>query len=439
MNVTMVGSGYVGLVSGACFAEFGAFVTCVDSDADKIAGLNQGRIPFYEPGLEALVRVNTAHGRLRFTDKYEQAISASDLIFIAVGTPSRRKDGHADLQYVYAVAESIAPHLQNYTVIINKSTVPVGTARDVKRMIRAANPQADFDVASNPEFLREGAAIADFMRPDRVVIGVESEQAKTLLHTLYQPLNLIETPMLVTDLESAELIKYAANAFLATKVSFINEMSMLCEALGADVHAISKGMGMDGRIGRKFLHPGPGYGGSCFPKDTKALVRMAQEHNVSSRIVQSVIDVNEAQKLRMIDKIRTAAGGDEEGKTFAVLGLTFKPQTDDMREAPSLSILPKLIDNGAIIQAHDPQGMGEARKLLPGSVTFCDDLYDTFDRADAVVLLTEWNAYRSLDLQRVLQLMKGNIFIDLRNVYEPDQMQALGFAYDCIGRSSSKS
>lgn len=434
MNVTMIGSGYVGLVSGACFAEFGAEVSCIDIDSSKIARLNEGKIPIYEPGLDALVKKNVGEGRLRFTDSYTREVGQSDLIFIAVGTPSRHGDGHADLSYVYQAARDIAPLLENYTVIVDKSTVPVGTARNVKRIIMEENPDADFDVASNPEFLREGAAISDFMRPDRVVIGVESERAEDRLRELYRPLNLIETPIVITGLESAELIKYAANAFLATKISFINEMSVLCEAVGADVHAVAKGMGLDGRIGRKFLHPGPGFGGSCFPKDTRALVRIAQENGVPNRIVESVIEVNDAQKARMINKIRKAVGGNESGKLLAILGLTFKPETDDMREAPALSILPKLIENGAKIRAHDPHGMEEAKPLLPDSIDYCDDIIDTIKGADAVVLMTEWNVYRGLPLDKILDVMKGNVFIDLRNVYEPKTMKRYGFDYYSVGR-----
>lgn len=435
MNVTMIGSGYVGLVSGACFAEFGASVTCLDVDAEKIVKLNDGVIPIYEPGLEELVKTNVSQGRLKFTCGYEDTVPDSDLIFIAVGTPSRRGDGHADLSYVYKAAKDIASHLKGYTVIVDKSTVPVGTARNVSRIIKEQNPDADFDVASNPEFLREGAAISDFMRPDRVVVGVESERAKELIQKLYRPLNLIETPILITNLESAELIKYASNAFLATKISFINEISMLCESVDADVHDVAKGMGLDGRIGRKFLHPGPGYGGSCFPKDTKALVRIAQENNVTSRIVESVIEVNEAQKARMINKVRNALGGDEAGKHIAVLGLTFKPETDDMRDAPSLSILPKLIENGASIKAHDPKGIEEAKSLLPGSIEYFEDIYSAIDGVDAVILMTEWHAYRGMNLARVKELMNGDIFIDLRNVYEPALMRDADFDYHCVGRA----
>jgi UDPglucose 6-dehydrogenase len=434
MKVVMIGTGYVGLVSGACFAEFGAEVICLDVDAGKIARLKEGIIPIYEPGLDDLVGKNVREGRLSFTAEYGDYIGAADLVFIAVGTPTRRGDGHADLSYVYAAARDVAPWLRGYTVIVDKSTVPVGTARNVRRLIAETNPEADFDVASNPEFLREGAAIGDFMRPDRVVIGVESEQAEALLRELYRPLNLIETPIVAMGLESAELTKYAANAFLATKISFINEMSALCEACGADVHAVARGMGLDGRIGRKFLHPGPGYGGSCFPKDTQALVRIGQEYGAPSRIVEAVIEVNAAQKARMVMKIRNALGGNEAGKVIAVLGLTFKPETDDMRDAPALAILPQLIERGAIIRAHDPKGMHEAQPLLPREVTYCEGVYDTLPGADALVLLTEWNAYRGLDLDRVKSLMRGRVFVDLRNVYEPDTMRVAGFYYTGVGR-----
>jgi len=435
MNVTMLGGGYVGLVSGVCFAEFGANVNCIDVDAIKIKRLQNGEIPIYEPGLEDLTKKNVTEGRLKFSSEYSNVISDSDLIFIAVGTPSRHGDGHADLSYVFQAAKDIAPHLSGYTVIVDKSTVPVGTARHVKRIVEETNPDADFDVASNPEFLREGAAISDFMRPDRVVIGVESERAEVLLRNLYRPLNLIESPLLITGLETAELIKYAANAFLATKISFINEMAALCEEVGADVHDVSKGMGLDGRIGRKFLHPGPGYGGSCFPKDTRALARIAQEHGVPSRIVESVIEVNEAQKARMISKIRKALGGDEAKKTVAVLGLTFKPETDDMREAPSLSILPKLIERGMQVRAHDPKGIKEAKSLLPAEIEYVEDLNEVYKGVDAIILFTEWNVYRGMNMRQVLKSMSGNVLIDLRNVYDVDEMKATGFDYHCVGRN----
>jgi len=391
-------------------------------------------MPIYEPGLAELVKKNVNDGRLQFSQEFEEHIAQSDLVFIAVGTPTRRGDGHADLTYVYAAAKEIASCLQGYTVVIDKSTVPVGTARNVQRIIKEANPNADFDVASNPEFLREGAAISDFMRPDRVVLGVESERAEKLLAELYRPLNLIETTILITDLESAELIKYASNAFLATKISFINEISMLCEVVGADVHAVSKGMGLDGRIGRKFLHPGPGYGGSCFPKDAQALVRTAQEHGVSSRIVESVIEVNAAQKARMIKKITSAFDGDVSGKKIAVLGLTFKPDTDDMRDSPALAILPVLFEKGAQIHAYDPKGMDEAKELLPEGIRYEDDPYTAINQSDAVVILTEWNAFRGMDMEKIKNSMKDNKFIDLRNIYEPDDMKKIGFDYHCIGR-----
>ena len=430
----MIGSGYVGLVSGACFAEFGANVTCVDKDEHKINALLKGEIPIYEPGLDDLVARNVEAGRLGFSIELKDTVKHADLVFIAVGTPTRRGDGHADLKYVYAAAEEIAGYLNDYTVIVDKSTVPVGTARQVHRIISTTNPDADFDVASNPEFLREGSAIDDFIRPDRVVLGVESERAENRLRELYRPLNLIEAPIHVTNLESAELIKYAANAFLATKISFINEMSQLCEKVGADVHSIAKGMGLDGRIGRKFLHAGPGYGGSCFPKDTLALIRIAQEHGSSCRIVESVVEVNAAQKARMVSKIREALGGSEAHKTIAVLGLTFKPETDDMRDSPSLAILPALADKGAKIRAHDPEGIDEAQKLLPNNILYFDSIYEAIHEADAVVLMTEWNQYRGLDLEKVKSTMKGNVFVDLRNVYERETMENAGFDYHCVGR-----
>jgi len=434
MNVVMIGSGYVGLVSGACFAEFGANVICVDKDASKIGKLNAGGIPIYEPGLDALVEKNVKAGRLGFSLDLQQAISKADVVFLAVGTPTRRGDGHADLKYIYQAAKELAVHLQGYTVIVDKSTVPVGTARQVHRVIRDTHPEADFDVVSNPEFLREGSAISDFMRPDRVVLGLESDRAEELLRELYRPINLIEAPIVVTDLESAELTKYAANAFLATKISFINEISMLCEQVGADVHAVAKGMGLDGRIGRKFLHAGPGYGGSCFPKDTLALIRIAQEHGVSSRIVEAVVEVNSAQKARMVSKIRQALGGSESGKTIGVLGLAFKPETDDMRDSPAIAILPALLDKGATIKVHDPEAMDEAKSLLPENIAYCSSIEEVFENVDAIVLMTEWNQYRGLDLKKVKSMMKGNVFVDLRNVYESELMDEIGFDYYCVGR-----
>jgi len=438
MKITMIGTGYVGLVTGTCFAEFGHHVTCIDKIPEKIEKLRQGIIPIYEPGLEALVAKNVAEGRLTFTTEAAEAVPGADAVFLAVGTPtSRRGDGYADLSYIYEASREVAAHLQGYTVIVDKSTVPVGTARQVARIVHEVNPQADFDVASNPEFLREGAAINDFMRPDRVVIGVESERAAQVLRQVYQPLYLLETPMVQTGLETAELIKYAANAFLAVKISFINEMATVCEAVGADVTELARGIGMDGRIGKKFLHPGPGYGGSCFPKDTLALLRMVQEHGESLRIVEAAVEVNAAQKARMVKKIRDMLGGDVAGKTIAVLGLTFKPETDDMREAPAITILPALVEKGAILRAHDPQGVEEAKKYLPPEIVYSTNAYEACAGADAVVLLTEWNQYRALDLERIKASMKQPAaFIDLRNVYEPARLKKLGFHFVGVGRGS---
>ena len=434
MKVTVLGCGYVGLVSGVCFAEFGVNVVCCDLDKEKIDKLMKANVPIYEPGLESLLKKNINENRLSFSYNLGDSIPSSDLIFIAVGTPARRGDGHADLSYVYQAAEDLAPLLEGYTVVVDKSTVPVGTARNVKKIISDLNPDADFDVASNPEFLREGAAISDFMRPDRVVIGVENKRSENLLRELYRPTNLIEAPIISTDLESAELIKYASNAFLATKISFINEMSMICEKTGADIHAVARGMGLDNRIGRKFLHPGPGYGGSCFPKDTKALARIASENGISSRIVETVIEVNEIQKMRMIEKICHAIGENADTKKLAILGLTFKPETDDMRDAPSLTILPELIKRGIKINAHDPKGVEEAKKILPSSVEYFDDIYKSMEGTDAVVLMTEWNVYRNMDMLIVKEKLNTPVFIDLRNVYEPKEMQDYGFDYFSVGR-----
>ena len=437
MKVVMVGTGYVGLVSGACFSELGAKVTCVDKDIDKIESLNQGHIPIYEPGLDEIVKRNLASGRLVFTSDLSNAAQEADLIFIAVGTPSRRGDGHADLKYVYSAAEEIANNINGYTVIVNKSTVPVGTAKKVKDIIKNVNPDLDFDIASNPEFLREGSAIEDFMRPDRVVIGLESKKAEELLKSLYRPLNLIETPILFTDLESAELIKYASNAFLATKISFINELSMLSEKAGSDIHAVAKGMGLDRRIGSQFLNVGPGYGGSCFPKDTLALIQTFEDFDLDNRIVKSVVDTNNFQKERMIEKIVRSLEGSIAGKVIAVLGLTFKPETDDMRDSPSLTILPALIEKEAKIRAHDPEGVDQAKKLLPDAIEYVPDIYETAKNADAIILMTEWNQYRGLDLELLKRKLKGRVFIDLRNVYEPDEMNESGFQYYCIGRGQN--
>ena len=435
MRIAMIGAGYVGLVSGACFSEFGVDVICVDNDETKIDRLRDGHMPIYEPGLEDLVSRNAAAGRLTFDTDTAAAVRGADAVFIAVGTPSRRGDGHADLSYVYAAAHEIAQALNGYTVIVTKSTVPVGTGREVARIVRETRPDADFDVASNPEFLREGSAIDDFMRPDRVVVGVESERAREVLSSIYRPLFLIETPVLFTGLETAELIKYACNGFLATKVTFINEMADLCEKVGADVHDVARGIGLDGRIGRKFLHPGPGFGGSCFPKDTLALSRTAAEYGAPARIIETVIEVNEARKRRMADKIVAACGGSVAGKTVGVLGLTFKPNTDDMRESPSLTIVPALQAAGATIRAFDPVGMAEAKRLLD-DVVWCEDAYDAAMRADALVILTEWNVFRALDLARIKSIMSAPLLIDLRNVYEPDDVARAGFDYVCVGRGT---
>ncbi|MEN8134286.1 MAG: UDP-glucose/GDP-mannose dehydrogenase family protein [Thermodesulfobacteriota bacterium] len=435
MNITMIGTGYVGLVSGACFAELGHNVTCMDKDGAKINRLLAGEIPIYEPGLDTLVKTNIEGQRLHFTTDLEAAIAETQAVFIAVGTPSsRRGDGYADLSYIYAAAKELACCLKDYTVIVDKSTVPVGTARQIHRIITETNPDADFDVASNPEFLREGAAINDFMRPDRIILGTDSDRALEILKEIYDPLYLFSTPFVTTNLETAELTKYAANAFLAVKISFINEMANLCESVNANVIDLAKGMGLDGRISSKFLHPGPGYGGSCFPKDTLALLRTAQEHGVASRLVEAGVEANNSQKARMVKKIRDALGGSEAGKTIGVLGLTFKPETDDLRDSPALSILPPLFEKGAKIQAHDPQGMEEAEKLFP-DFTYVANSYEAATGADALVLMTEWNQYRALDLGRIKTAMNKPIFIDLRNVYDPNKMKDAGFQYFGVGRN----
>ena len=434
MKITVIGTGYVGLVSGACFAEFGWNVTCIDKSTERIESLKKGILPIYEPGLENIVLKNAEAGRLSFSADYSPHVENADVVFIAVGTPSRRGDGYADLSYVYSAAAEIAEHLEGYTVIVDKSTVPVGTARNVERIIRETSPGADFDVASNPEFLREGSAIGDFMRPDRVVLGTESDKAREMLKELYRPLYILETPMVLTGLETAELIKYASNSFLAAKISFINEIANLCEKVGADVKDVSKGMGLDKRIGSKFLHAGPGYGGSCFPKDVSALVKIFHDNGMTGRILESVINVNNSQKSLMVTKIRNMLGGSEYGKTVSFLGLTFKPETDDMRDAPALTIVPALINNGARIKAVDPEGVEEAKKHLPDSVEYCDNLYSACEGADAVVLLTEWNEYRSLDFNKLKTIMKGNVFIDLRNVFNPDRVKEYGFKYTGVGQ-----
>ena len=434
MKIAMIGTGYVGLVSGVCFSDFGHDVVCVDRDAEKIAMLESGKIPIFEPGLDVLLARNVEAGRLSFTQDLNTAIQDAQAVFIAVGTPTRRGDGHADLSFVMAAAEEIAKAAKGYTVVVTKSTVPVGTNRQVYETISAANPDLDFDVASNPEFLREGAAIEDFMKPDRVVVGIETERAAGVMADIYRPLYLREFPIITTDLESAEMIKYAANAFLATKITFINEIAALCEKVGADVKQVSRGMGMDGRIGNKFLHAGPGYGGSCFPKDTKALARIGQEHASPMQITETVIKVNEEVKRRMIDKLTDLCGGGFNGKRVAVLGVTFKPNTDDMRDAPSLTIVPALVGGGAQVSVCDPQGRREGEELLPG-VTWFADPYEAAADADILVLLTEWNEFRALDLKRMAKTMAVPRMADLRNVYSRDVVLEAGFtAYDGIGR-----
>ena len=434
MNITMLGAGYVGLVSGTCFSEFGFNVCCVVKDQEKILSLNSNIVPIYEPGLESLIKKNKDAGRLTFSDDIDGNIKKADVIFIAVGTPTRRGDGHADLTYVFQAAEQIAKKMDGYTLVVTKSTVPVGTGLEVKEIIKKVNPNADFDVVSNPEFLREGNAIQDFMRPDRVVVGCESEKAKKIISVLYKPLYLIETPILFTDLKTAELIKYSANAFLAVKISYINQMADLCEKVGADVHDVAKGIGLDKRIGNKFLHPGPGYGGSCFPKDTLALVKTAEQQSSDLSIVDAVVGYNQARKTAMADRVIAAMGGSVAGAKIAILGLAFKPETDDMRDSPSLDIIDALTKAGAVLRAYDPKAMDEARHLLPQNLTFCDSATDCLNGADAAVIVTEWNEFRALTPAQFAAAMRGRVLVDLRNVYEPGAMQDAGFTYLSIGR-----
>jgi len=434
MRVTMIGTGYVGLVSGACFADFGHTVTCVDKDASKIARLQKGEIPIFEPGLDELVKDNVDQGRLFFTTDPTAASADADAVFIAVGTPSRRGDGHADLSYVYAAAEEIAALIQGYTVIVNKSTVPVGTGDEVEAIIKKARPDAEFAVVSNPEFLREGAAINDFKRPDRVVVGTDDERARERMRELYRPLFLNETPIVFTERRTSELIKYAANAFLAMKITFINEIADLCEAVGANVQEVAKGIGLDNRIGRKFLNAGPGYGGSCFPKDTLALMKTARDYNAPIELIETTVRVNSARKQKMAQKIIEALDGNVKGKTIAVLGLTFKPNTDDMRDAPALDIVPALQDEGAKVRAFDPEGMHEAKGMLK-DVAFATGPYDCVQNADAVVIITEWDQFRALDFDRLKDALKTPTIIDLRNIYSPTEMRAKGFNYVSVGRA----
>jgi UDPglucose 6-dehydrogenase len=433
MNITMIGSGYVGLVSGACFADFGHNVICVDADASKIERLKAGVIPIYEPGLDELVANNVEQNRLSFTTELEPAVRGADAVFIAVGTPSRRGDGHADLSFVYAAAQTIATALEGFTVVVNKSTVPVGTGDEVERIIREVNPSADFTVVSNPEFLREGAAIEDFKRPDRVVIGVEDPRAREVMEEIYRPLSLNAPPLVFVGRRTSELTKYAANAFLATKITFINEIADLCEKVGADVQEVARGIGLDKRIGAKFLHAGPGYGGSCFPKDTLALIKTGQDEGAALRIVETVVAVNDARKRAMARKVIHALGGSVRGKKIALLGLAFKPNTDDMRDAPSLAIVASLAGDGAQVHAYDPESMEQARPLMP-EVTFHDNAYSALEGADALAIVTEWDAFRALDLDRVKSLLKQPIIVDLRNVYRPGDVRKRGFTYVSVGR-----
>jgi len=434
VRIAIIGGGYVGLVSGACFAEFGNEVALVETDSAKLAILNDGQIPIYEPGLPELVRDNVASGRLTFGNDIAAALDGAAVVLLAVGTPTRRGDGHADLSYVFAAVEQIAHVLKDYVVIVTKSTVPVGTGRRILEIVHNVNPGLDVDVASNPEFLREGSAIGDFMRPDRVVIGTESERAREVLRQLYRPLYLIEAPILFTGIETAELIKYAGNSFLAMKVSFINEMADLCERVGADVHELARGIGLDGRIGRKFLHPGPGFGGSCFPKDTLAMVRIAQDHGAPSRLIEAVVAVNDARKATMGARIIGLAGGSVRGLSVGILGLTFKPETDDMRDSPSLPIVWRLVEDGAHVRAFDPAGIDAARPLLPSSVVYCRDALHASEGADLLVVVTEWNEFRAIAPERLAAAMRGRLIVDLRNLYEPVAMRSAGFTYHSIGR-----
>ncbi|MGL5448667.1 MAG: UDP-glucose dehydrogenase family protein [Rhabdaerophilum sp.] len=433
MKIAMIGSGYVGLVSGACLADFGHEVVCVDRDAAKIAGLVAGRMPIYEPGLDALVATNVREGRLSFTTDLAPAVAAADAVFIAVGTPSRRGDGHADLTYVHDAARDIADAITGFTVVVTKSTVPVGTGDAVENIIRERRPDADIAVVSNPEFLREGAAIGDFKRPDRIVIGIEDERARNVMQEVYRPLYLNQAPIMFTGRRTSELIKYAANAFLATKITFINEMADLCEKVGANVQEVARGIGLDNRIGSKFLHAGPGYGGSCFPKDTLALLKTAQDFGAPSRIVEAVVSVNDERKNAMAGKVIVACGGSVKGKKIGVLGLAFKPNTDDMREAPALAIIPALQAAGAQVSAFDPEAMEQAKPLLPG-VTFAPNAYTAADDADALVIVTEWDQFRALDLGRIKDSLRAPVLVDLRNIYRPDEMKARGFDYHSVGR-----
>ena len=434
MRITMIGSGYVGLVSGACFADFGHAVCCVDKDERKIEALHAGRMPIFEPGLDQLVAKNVAAGRLTFTTDLASGVAGADAVFIAVGTPSRRGDGHADLSYVYAATEEIARAATGPLVVVTKSTVPVGTGDRVEQILRDTRPDIDFAVVSNPEFLREGAAIGDFKRPDRIVIGTDDARAREVMSEVYRPLYLGESPIMFTGRRTSELTKYAANAFLATKITFINEMANLCEAVGADVKDVARGIGLDNRIGRKFLHAGPGYGGSCFPKDTLALLKTAEDFDTPVHVVEAVVKVNDARKRAMGRKVLATLGDDPRGKTVAILGLTFKPNTDDMRDAPSIAIIQSLIDAGVTVKAYDPEGVEMAKTVMPAAVTYCADAYEAAEGADAVAIVTEWDAFRALDLNRLKSIMTAPVLVDLRNIYDRDDVERLGFHYTAIGR-----
>ncbi len=434
MHIAMIGSGYVGLVSGACFADFGHNVICVDLDESKIEALNAGKVPIYEPGLDQLIADNVEAGRLSFTTDLKTSVASADVVFIAVGTPSRRGDGHADLSYVYAAARSIAEAMDGFTVVVDKSTVPVGTGDEVVRIIGETNPAADFAVVSNPEFLREGAAIGDFKRPDRIVIGLEDERAREVMAEVYRPLYLNQAPILFTERRSAELIKYAANAFLAMKITFINEIADLAEAVGANVQDVARGIGLDNRIGSKFLNAGPGYGGSCFPKDTLALVKTAQDHDSPVRLIETTVVINDTRKRAMARKVVAACGGSVRGKTIAILGLTFKPNTDDMRDSPAISVVQALVDQGARIVAYDPEGMDAARSVLPAGIVFAENAYAAAEGAAALAIITEWNAFRALDFERLGKIMRNRVLVDLRNIYRREEIERDDFTYVSVGR-----
>ena len=437
MKITMIGSGYVGLVSGVCFAEYGHDVVCMDKDVGKIEGLRNGKIPIFEPGLEEMVRDNVKAGRLTFSTDMADCVGDCEVVFIGVGTPTNKETGHADLKYVYAVAKEVAAHVKGFTVVVTKSTVPVGTGDEIEKIIREANPNADVAVVSNPEFLREGAAIKDFMIPNRIVVGIEDERARPVMTEVYRPLFINQSPLMITTRRTSELIKYAANAFLAMKITYINEMADLCEVVGADVQEVARGIGLDNRIGTKFLHAGPGYGGSCFPKDTLALVKTAQDFDAPTRLIEATVEINESRKAKMAQKVVKAIGGSAAGKTIAILGLTFKPETDDMRDSPAITIVEELVKAGATVRGYDPEGMENARQVLP-PITYCDGPYAAAEGADAVVIVTEWNEFRALDLKRIKAAVKAPVLVDLRNIYRKEEVARHGFTYYCVGRPAEQ-